>query len=68
MELKSCYGCGAYTPELIPVVDRYKFKCCKCGCETKVMDLFDAQKAWNEGVIYPDDAGKFWSLVFKEAM
>lgn len=66
MDLKSCLGCGADIPELIPVGKKYKFKCFKCGCETKTMSLFDAQKAWNEGIIYPDDAGKFWSLVFKE--
>lgn len=65
MKLNGCYACGTATPELKMSNEGYKFRCTRCGFETKVKEnIFDAQKDWNEGIVYLADDGDFWKIVF----
>ncbi|MBQ6929016.1 MAG: hypothetical protein IJN27_01750 [Oscillospiraceae bacterium] len=63
MKLNGCYACGTGTPQLIIENHGYFFQCRKCKSKTKTkINVLDAQKDWNEGVVYPGE--EFWKMVF----
>lgn len=61
-EMSKCLGCGTYIPELLIENGKPNFRCTKCGCETRPQDTLDeAERLWNEGIIYPHDEKQFWN-------